>query len=125
MADTKLPDPLSRRHFLEGNIEPAKALALAMAYLEDGREVEAVDFLAAAGPAADGQASSAEAREALGALQATAIERGDTFLMRAASAALGEEPSAGKWRALAEAASRAGRSKDAETAERLATVGAE
>lgn len=119
MAETKLPDPLSRRLLLEGGLEPAKALAVAKAYLEDGREVEAIDFLAAVGPD-----SNAEAREALCQLQTAALERGDVFMMRASSAALDEEPSAEKWRALAEAASRAGRSKDIETAERLATVDA-
>jgi hypothetical protein len=116
----KLPDPLSRRHLLEGGLESAKALALARAYLEDGREIEAVDFLAAVGPD-----SNSEAYEALSQLQAAALERGDVFLMRAASAALDEEPSAETWRAMAEAASGAGRLRDAETAERLATVGAE
>jgi hypothetical protein len=116
----KLPDPLSRRHLLEGDLDSAKALSLAKAYLEEGREVEAVDFLAAAGPE-----SNSEAREALGELQKAALERGDVFLLRSASAALDEEPSSEMWRALALAASRAGRSQDVETAERLATVGSE
>ncbi len=120
MAEIELPDPLSRRHLLEGDLDSAKALALAKAYLEDGREVEATDFLAAADPD-----SNAEAREALCELQRVAVKHGDVFLMCAASAALDEEPSAETWCALAEAASRAGRSQDVETAERLATVGAE
>ena len=120
MAESKLPDPLSRRHLLEGGLDPAKALALAKAYLEDGREIDAIDFLAAVGPD-----SNAEASEALCELQAAALERGDVFLMRAASAALDQEPSAETWRALVEAASRAGRLQDVETAERLATVGVE
>ena len=30
----KLPDPLARRHLLEGTLEAPKALALALAYLE-------------------------------------------------------------------------------------------
>jgi hypothetical protein len=120
LANLKLPDPLSRRHLLDGDLEPAKALALAQAYLEDDREVEAIDFLAAAGPD-----SNAEAREVLLQLQAVALERGDVFLMRMASLALDEEPSAETWHSLAEAATRAGRLQDVETAERLATVGAE
>jgi hypothetical protein len=120
LANLKLPDPLSRRHLLDGDLEPAKALALAQAYLEDDREVEAVDFLAAAGPD-----SNAEARELLVQLQAVALERGDVFLMRMASTALDEEPSAETWHSLAEAATRAGRLQDVETADRLATVGAE
>jgi hypothetical protein len=120
LANLKLPDPLSRRHLLDGDLEPAKAFALAQAYLEDDREVEAIDFLAAAGPD-----SNAEAREVLLQLQAAALERGDVFLMRMASTALDEEPSAETWHSLAEAATRAGRLQDVETAERLATVGAE
>jgi hypothetical protein len=116
----KLPDPLSRRHLLDGGLESAKALSLAQAYLAVEREVEAIDFLAAAGPD-----SNSEARELLQKLQTVALERGDVFLMRVASTALDEEPSADTWRALAEAASSAGRSQDAETAERLTTVDAE
>jgi len=120
LAQIKLPDPLSRRHLLEGGLDSTKAMAYARAYLEDGRDIEAVDFLSAADPE-----SNEEAREALQSLQGTAIECGDAFLMRAASAALAEEPSAGTWRTLAEAAARAERAQDVETAERLATVGVE
>jgi hypothetical protein len=120
LANMKLPDPLARRHLLDGELESEKALGLAQAYLADDREVEAVDFFAAANPD-----WNSEARDALQKLQATALERGDVFLMRVTSAALGEEPSAESWRALAESASRSGRLEDVETAERLATVGAE
>lgn len=118
MAKVKLPDALSRRHLLEGGLDSAKAFAVAQAYLDEGREIEAVDFLAAAGPG-----TYSDAREALEELQRRSLERGDVFLMRSASGALGEEPNSETWRALAETASSAGRSKDAETAERLATIG--
>lgn len=111
MARSKLPDPLSRRHLLEGTLEPAKALAVAQAYLEADRELDAIDFL-----------GRAEARDALAELQEKALERGDVFLMRAASAALGDEPESATWLRLAEAARGAGRERDAETAQRLATV---
>lgn len=120
LAGNEIPDPLARRHLLEAGLDSAKALAIAQAYLKEDREVEAIDFLAAA--VAD---SSDEARELLCKIQATALERGDVFLMRAASAALVEEPSSETWHALAEAASRAGRLQDVETAQRLATVHAE
>lgn len=120
MSELKLPDAISRRHLLEGDLDTSKAMALANVYLAEDREIEAVDFLAAADPA-----TNDEARQALCVLQEAAIERGDVFLMRAASAGLGEEPSAATWRSLAEAAASAGRPKDVETAERLATVGAE
>ncbi len=111
MAETKLPDPLSRRHLLDGEIDPSRVKALGAAYLEAGREIEAIEFLA-----------RAKDREALEALQDAAVERGDVFLMRSASAGLNEEPSVDRWRALAEAATAAGRHKDAETARRLAAV---
>lgn len=111
MAKTKLPDPLSRRYLLEREIEPAKARALAEAYLEAGREIEAIEFFA-----------RAQVDEPLRSLQATAIERGDVFLMKSASEALKEEPAAGTWRTLEESARREGRERDAEMAFRLAAV---
>ncbi|MBW2426052.1 MAG: hypothetical protein JRG86_17535 [Deltaproteobacteria bacterium] len=111
MAPTKLPDPLSRRYLLEREVDPTKALAYAEAYLEAGRELEAIEFLARAG-----------ATERLEELQAAAVERGDVFLMKAVSGAIGREPSAEIWRELREAAARAGRERDAETAARLAKV---
>jgi hypothetical protein len=107
----KLPDPLTRRHLLDGEMDPSRVEALGAAYLEAGREIEAIEFLA-----------RAEDRESLKALQDVAVERGDVFLMRAASAGLNEEPSIDRWRALAETATAAGRHRDAETAHRLAAV---
>lgn len=118
MSSMKLPDPLSRRHLLDGNLDPTKALGLARAYLEAGREVEAIDFLSSA--AAN---SNAEAAAALEELREAAVERGDAFLMRAVCSALDDESSAQTWQTLADAAARAGRERDAETAQRLATVG--
>jgi hypothetical protein len=111
LAKTKLPDPLSRRYLLERELDPARARAVAEAYLAQGREIEAIEFLA-----------RGDGRESLAALRAAAVERGDVFLMRAVAQALDEEPDAGTWRALGEAASRAGRERDADTAARLATV---
>jgi hypothetical protein len=111
LATVKLPDPLSRRHLLEGALDSAKAKALAEAYLEVGRELDAIEFLARAGD-----------RESLVALQETAIERGDVFLMKAACRGLGEDAHADRWQALARIASERGRHHDAEAALRLATV---
>ena len=112
MAKLKLPDPLSRRHLLEGGLDPAKALAYGEAYLAADREIEAIDFL-----------ELGEARELLEGLRTLALERGDVFLMRAASRAMGDEPSAATWRQLAEAAAAMGRKHDSEAALRQATVG--
>jgi hypothetical protein len=112
VARSKLPDPLEKRHLLEGDLDPARARALGETCLEAGREIDAVAFLAVAG-----------VHDALRSLQEQALARGDVFLMRAASSALGEEPVSETWRSLAETASAAGRDADAETARRLATVG--
>ena len=112
MANVKLPDPLARRHLLEGKIEPAKARSIGEAYLAAERELEAVDFLA-----------RAEASDALESLQAAALERGDVFLFRAVVSALGAAVEPATWERLAEVAATAGRERDAETAKRMATVG--
>ncbi len=111
MAKANLPDPLARRHLLEGNLDAAKARAVGELYLAAGREVEAIDFLA-----------RGEATDALAELRETAISRGDVFLMRGVTNALGEEPDAATWTRLAESAQNAGRERDAESARRLATV---
>lgn len=113
MAKTKHPDPLSRRHLLEREIEPSKASAIAKAYLDEGREIEAIDFFA-----------KAEDRDALMKIQEVAVERGDVFLMKAASEGLGEEASTARWEELARRAGELGRNRDAESALRLANVDA-
>jgi hypothetical protein len=100
MAKKKLPDPLRRRHMVEQEMDPARALQIAEAYLEEGRAIEAVSFLA-----------KAEARERLAALQEQAVSEGDAFLLREISAALEEEMDAATWRALAEAARAAGKDR--------------
>jgi hypothetical protein len=112
VAKIKLPDALSRRHLLEGTLDTEKALALGEAYLEEEREVEAVDFLARAG-----------AEDALTALRDRAAERGDVFLVRVVSGALDVDLSSEFWQEVAAAATAAGRERDAETAQRTATVG--
>jgi acyl-CoA reductase-like NAD-dependent aldehyde dehydrogenase len=109
-----IPDPLKRRHLVEEDLDPARALAIAEAYLGDGRLCEAVAFLA-----------KAEARERLEALRDEAVAMGDPFLLRQACGALGEEPGARRWQALAEAARAAGKEVQARDAERQAQLGAE
>lgn len=109
MARRKLPKPLERRHLIERELPAAQALRIAEAYLEEGRRVEAIDFLAKAG-----------ARERLAELRAEAVGEGDVFLLRSAANALGEEPAAAEWRALAEAAEAAGKQRYAVEARRQA-----
>ncbi len=112
MAKDKIPGPLERRHLIERELSADKAVALAEAYLAEGRGAEAVVFLEKAG-----------ATDRLRELADRAVEEGDAFLFRAAGQALGEELPAERWRALAEAAEAAGKTRYAESARRWATRG--
>ena len=49
MARGKIPDPLTRRHWIQKEMDPAQALATAEAYLAEGRRMDALAFLAKAG----------------------------------------------------------------------------
>jgi hypothetical protein len=102
-----IPDPLQRRHELEKPLEAARARAIGDAYAAEGREIEAVAFL-----------KKGSASDALERLCATAVERGDAFLLREASLALGREPERDAWERLARAAEAAGREKYAAEAKR-------
>lgn len=109
MAKSKLPDPLHRRQLLEQELDAARALTVAEAYLAEGRPAEALDFLVKAG-----------AGDRLRALRAEAVEAGDVFLLREVSVRVGEEPDAATWRQLADAAEAAGKMQYAHEARRLA-----
>ena len=109
MAKKKLPDPLRRRHMLEQQMDPGRALQIAESYLEEGRAIEAVAFLV-----------KAEAREQLAALREQAVREADAFLLREISTALAEEFDAVTWRALAESARAAGKDRYAAEATRQA-----
>lgn len=103
----KLPDPIARRHELEKNLDPAKCIAFAEAYVEDGRAIEAVAFLV-----------KAEAHDRLRELANAAVTDGDAFLLREVATALEEEPEADAWRSLAAAAEAAGKTLYADEARR-------
>lgn len=100
MAKQSLPNPLERRHLLERALEPARALAIADAYLADARTLEAVAFLRKAG-----------AQDRLEALVPEAVREGDAFLLREIGQALGRELDAALWRQLAETAAAAGKDR--------------
>lgn len=112
MAKSRIPGPLERRHLVERELSPAQALRIAEAYLAAERSVEAVDFLRKAG-----------ADERLEALWTEALESGDAFLLRAVATATGREPRREEWRALAEAATAAGKERYAVEAKRQAERG--
>jgi len=109
MAKKKYPDSLRRRLLIEQELDPARALQIAEAYLEEDRGMEAVAFLV-----------KANARERLVALQERAVGEGDPFLLREVSTALGQEADAATWRALAEAARAGGKDLYAAEANRQA-----
>lgn len=108
MANTKIPDPLTRRHLLEKDLGKS-ALEIAEAYLEAGRKIEAIDFLV-----------KAEAGDRLQALAEEAVEAGDTFMLQAISRATGEEMGQETWNRTAVAAKAAGLERYAKTAHRQA-----
>jgi hypothetical protein len=112
MARSPIPDPLSRRHLIERQLNPEAALRVAEAYLEQGRTVEAVEFLRKAGAA-----------ERLDALRREAVESGDAFLLRSVGTASGRRGSASEWRALQAAANAAGKLRYAADAGRQADRG--
>ena len=108
----KIPNPLARRHQLEKDLPAAQSLAIAEAYIEAGRVVEALDFL-----------RKAEAEDRLLEVARDAMAAGDAFLFRSTAAALDKEPGRDEWLALAEAAASAGKDQYAAEARRQAEVG--
>lgn len=109
MARSLLPNALVRREWIEAEMDPARALQVAEAYLELGREAESIVFLAKAG-----------ASDRLREIAERAVQQGDAFLLRQACRALGEDPSPEQWRGLAEAAAALGKELYAAEAQRQA-----
>lgn len=109
MAKTKIPDALERRHLIERDLSARQALAIAEAYLEEGRLEEAVVFLGKAG-----------SEDRLESLEREAVESGDVFLLSEIARVRGREPDAQTWQQLAESARRVGKELYADTAERQA-----
>ena len=107
MAKPRIPNALDRRHLIENELGEAQALQVADAYLEQGRTVEAVDFLA-----------KASAGERLTELRSEAVGSGDVFLLRSAARAMGETPSHAEWSRIAETAEAGGRELQAADARR-------
>ena len=95
---------------IERQLGEAQALRVADGYLEEGRVIEALDFLEKAG-----------ATEKLAALREQAVENGDAFLLRSVAGAMGSPPEGAEWEALATAAAAGGRDRYAEDARRQAS----
>jgi hypothetical protein len=109
VAQSRIPSPLERRHLVERELPAAQALRIAEAYLEEGRALEALDFLRKAG-----------AQERLGELRRDAVAAGDAFLLRSVAAAAGAPATREEWLALADAAAASGKLRYAEEARRQA-----
>lgn len=109
MAKAKIPGPLERRHLIERELPPARALEIAEAYLAEERVWEAIAFLQKAG-----------ARDRLLELAEQASQAGDTFLVRELCRAAGQEPTPEGWAETAAPARAAGKERFAAQAQRLA-----
>lgn len=112
MAKRGIPDPLKRRHWIEEDLTPSRALEVAEAYLAAGRAIEAIVFL-----------QKAEASERMAELLEEAAQAGDAFLVRALAAALGEEVPVETWERVASAADAVGKERYAKEARRQAQRG--
>ncbi len=109
MAKSIIPSPMDRRHLIEKDLDETRCLAIADAYVDDGRASEAVAFLQKAG-----------AEERLDVLAQEAVESGDAFLFKAVVDAQQRDPGAERWLALAAAAEAAGKPRYASMARRHA-----
>jgi hypothetical protein len=107
--ESKIPGPIERRHFIERDLSAAQAMGYAQAYLDVGRDCDAIPFLV-----------MADAQDELEAILRRSIENGDVFLCRAVSMATGVAPQREQWRELAQAAVTAGKERYAAEAQRLA-----
>jgi hypothetical protein len=112
LAKHKIPGPLERRHLIEKSQDVSKSLVIAEAYLEAGRAVEALEFLA-----------NADAQERLAELRATAMREGDAFLLRGVATAAAQPVTVEEWSSLATAAAEAGKDCYAAEARRQADRG--
>ena len=112
MAKPKLPDALSRRHMIEKDLGSDASLRTAEAYLDEGRCLEAIEFL-----------RKADAEERLAELRAEAVRGGDAFLLRAIAGATEVAADRAEWTELADSAETAGKLHYAREARRQAEAG--
>jgi hypothetical protein len=108
----KIPGALERRHLLERERSESQALRTAEAYREQGRSLEALDFLVLAG-----------ATDRIDALRGEALESGDVFLLRQVATATESPVSHDEWQALAASAASAGKDRYAAEARRQTARG--
>lgn len=109
MAKAIIPDPLTRRLLVEKELDAMEAAKIAEAYLEAGRKLEAIDFLAKANDS-----------EGLRSIADDAIAQGDPFLLQSVMQLIGDDPDRETWQRCADAAEAAGKLRYAATARRNA-----
>jgi hypothetical protein len=112
VAKSKIPGALERRHLIVKSQDASKDLAIAEVYLDAGRAIEALEFLAKAG-----------ASERLAELRATAVREGDAFLLRRVADTAALLPTKEEWSSLAAAAEGLGKDAYATEAHRQAGRG--
>jgi hypothetical protein len=109
MAKSTIPNPLERRLLIERDLDAKAAGAIAQAYLDEGRKIEAIDFLAKANDEAG-----------LRAIGESAVADGDPFLLQSVARLTGDDPDRATWERCADAAQAAGKARYASTARRNA-----
>ena len=109
MAKSVIPDALKRRHLMEQEGGEQQSLALAEAYLKEGRVQESLSFFSKAG-----------ATDKLEELADQAVAGGDAFLLKEIGDLLGHDYKSDVWLSLADAAEASGKALYAETARRQA-----
>ena len=109
MGKTAIPDALKRRHLMEQEADEQQSLALAEAYLEEGRVQESLSFLVKAGAA-----------EKIEELADKAVAEGDAFLLKQIGDLLAHDYKSEIWLSLADSAEANGKSLYAEAARRQA-----
>lgn len=98
MARRVIPNPLERRHVLEGKLDAARALKIGEAYLAEDRIIESIAFL-----------RIASAGDRLDELRRRAIETGDAFLLREVARAQERPAAPAEWAELVSGAAAAGK----------------
>jgi hypothetical protein len=107
VANSKIPDPMNRRHLIEKEMDASSALAIAEAYLEEERCDEALVFFV-----------KADAQERIAELREQALGSGDVFGLQSIVRVTEEEPTQAEWQRVAEAAEAAGKERYAAAARR-------
>lgn len=98
MKKNASPNPLERRHVLSEDLDRMRALAIAEAYMLQGRVLDSIAFF-----------DKAKEPSRLESILLDSVEEGDAFLFRAVCELLGRESTSAQWRKLASTAETKGK----------------